>query len=426
MLRKNLIWFVSLLTGLAVLCLLVFALPAFRDRLTWRVDRLVVYARGLVDPVQPLTLGGAAPGENNGGKLPKPRVVVTRQPTITPNIPLTPTPATPEPTAAPTLTPTPLPVSAFLSAPAWEKQDINNCGPASLAMYLRYWGWEGDQFEISDLLKPNRKDRNVNVEELVFYVRTRAGWLNTEFRVGGSIDMLKRLLSAGQPVMIEEGVLLEETYWPNDDHWAAHYFLLTGYDDSTQTFSGQDSFFGADRVVSYTDLDENWQAFNRVFILVYPPDQQTAIQSILGPDWDVTANRQRALEQSQAETELTPENAFAWFNLGTNLVYFDRYAEAVDAYNRATALDLPQRMLRYQFGPFMAYFHSRRTDDLLVLTEYALKRTPNSEEALLWRGWALYRQGSLNAAIQSFQEALQHHPDYEDAIYALDFVRTSP
>ncbi len=47
---------------------------------------------------------------------------------------------------------------------------------------------------------------------------------------------------------------------------------------------------------------------------------------------------------------------------------------------------LPQRMLRYQFGPFLAYFNALRTEDLLALTDYALDRTANSEEALLWRG----------------------------------------
>jgi hypothetical protein len=47
---------------------------------------------------------------------------------------------------------------------------MNNCGPASLALYLRYYGWQGDQFTISELLKPRREDRNVNVEELVYYV----------------------------------------------------------------------------------------------------------------------------------------------------------------------------------------------------------------------------------------------------------------
>jgi tetratricopeptide (TPR) repeat protein len=140
----------------------------------------------------------------------------------------------------------------------------------------------------------------------------------------------------------------------------------------------------------------------------------------------VDLNRLRALETSQSEVESQPENAFAWFNLGTNLVYFEHYDEAADAYDRAEALGLPQRMYRYQFGPFMAYFHSLRTDDLLTLAEYALKRTPTSEEALLWQGWGFYRQGKKSAAVQNFYQALEHHPGYEDALYALDYVNNNP
>jgi tetratricopeptide (TPR) repeat protein len=412
------VWLGFFAAGMVTIVLLL-ASPALYSRISWRVDRLAVYARSLVDPVEPLDLA-----ENQ--MLPQPRVAVTRRPTETPIESLTPTPATPEPTALPTLTPTPIPGMVSLPPPALEKQDINNCGPASLAMYLRYWGWEGDQFDISDRLKPNRKDRNVNVEELMQYAHTRAGWLTSEFRVGGSLELLKRLLAAGLPVMIEEGVLLDETYWANDDHWAAHYLLLTGYEEAAQTFTGQDSFFGANRVVAYEELDYNWQAFNRVFILIYPLDQQATVESILGPDWDVTANRQRALERAQAEIEQDPENAYAWFNQGTNLVFFERYAEAIDAFRRANAIGLPQRMLRYQFGPFIANFHNGRPEDLLTLTEYALKRTPNSEEALLWQGWGLYRQGKPSAALQSFQEALSHHPGYEDAEYAIEFVRSNP
>jgi tetratricopeptide (TPR) repeat protein len=80
-------------------------------------------------------------------------------------------------------------------------------------------------------------------------------------------------------------------------------------------------------------------------------------------------------------------------------------------------------MLRYQFGPFFAYFHTNRIDDLMALIDYALKRTPNSEEALLWKGWGLYRQGKREDALNSFQEALTARPDYPDAIYGLNFVR---
>jgi tetratricopeptide (TPR) repeat protein len=83
-------------------------------------------------------------------------------------------------------------------------------------------------------------------------------------------------------------------------------------------------------------------------------------------------------------------------------------------------------MLRYQFGPFFAYFYARRLDDLFALTEYALKITPNAEEAMLWHGWGLYRSGDTNGAIADFQSALEENANYHDAQYALDFVKANP
>ena len=407
--RKNLLKKLLILVGVAVVVVLVYWYPPVHRRLSWRVDFALTYLRAVIYPA------GEVPKP-----LPPPGVAVTSMPAATPSIPT----ATFTPGATPTRlpSPTPLPVSISLSPPAWERQDINNCGPASLAMYLRFYGWEGDQFDISSLLKPKREDRNVNVEELAYYVRNHAGWLNVEYRVGGDLELLERLLAAGIPVMIEESFYFEGPYWPNDDLWAAHYNLLTGYDQTTQTFMGQDSFYGPNQVIPYQTLDEYWQAFNRVYVLIYPPNLRDTVKSILGPDWDIEVNRQNALVTAQEETQADPENAFAWFNLGSNRVYFERYAEAATAYDKARELGLPQRMLRYQFGPFFAYFHSGRMEDLLVLTKYALQRTPNAEEALLWRGWGLYRQGDTPGAIADFQAALAENPNYQDAKYALDFV----
>jgi tetratricopeptide (TPR) repeat protein len=141
---------------------------------------------------------------------------------------------------------------------------------------------------------------------------------------------------------------------------------------------------------------------------------------------DEKTNRQHALDLAQAETESDPKDAYAWFNLGTNLVYFARYAEAGQAYDKARQIGLPQRMLRYQFGPFFAYFFSGRNDDLLALTEYALKRTPNSEEAKLWRGWGMYRDGKTGEAIDLFNSALEDNPTDEDVLYALRYVQENP
>ncbi len=404
----------------------IYRYPPVYNRLSWRIDFARTYFRTLIHPIEALpTAGDHKPTGEISATGQAPEVAVTKAPASprsptaihTPTVLFTPTPLP---------SPTPLPAAVELPAPAWEKQDINNCGPAALTMYLRSYGWEGDQETITEVIKPYREDRNVNVEELAYYVRTWVGWLQIQYRVGGDLDLLKRLLAAGQPVMIEESFYFEEPFWAGDDLWAAHYQLITGYNDATQSFTGQDSFHGPDQKIPYATLNAYWQAFNRVYILIYPPEREDALKSILGSNWDPDQNRQNALDVAQAETRSDPENAFTWFNLGSNLTYFERYIEATDAYDKARELGLPQRMLRYQFGPFIAYFHTGQMDDLVTLTEYALEVTPNAEEALLWHGWAMYRQQDNVQAIKDFQQALIENPNYQDAQYALDFVRGNP
>ena len=416
--KLTLVKFGLIIIVLLVVGVLLYQVPAINIRLSWRVDVAITYIRNVINPV------GQMPTP-----LPQPAAAVTPFPSQTPtNRPAEQPLITPSPGSTSTRTPTPtaLPQSINLGSPSWEKQTPNNCGPATLSLYLRSHNWEGNQTDISDLLKPETGDRNVNVEELIYYVRTQAGWLNAEYRVGGDIELLKRFLAAGLPVMIEEGDLLDEQYWPNDDRWAGHYLLLSGYDESTQTFIAQDTFRSPDRNVPYQAVAENWQAFNYVYLLVYRTDQTELVKLILGEDWDPDINRQKALELAQSQTIQDPNNAYAWFNLGSNQVYFERYHEAAQAYDTARQVGLPQRMLRYQFGPFFAYFFSGRNDDLLALTKYALQRTPNSEETLLWRGWGRYRAGETSRAMDDFQAALEENPFYQDAKYALEFVIANP
>ncbi len=424
-LRRKKTWrktFLLAIVALAAVALLVYQIPSVQARVNWKVDEAFTYMRGVINPVKPIPT--AAPVDPNAGSG---ATEILQQSTSTPTPTATrlPPTATPVFSPTPTLTPTPIPGKVVLPAPQFEKQNINNCGPATLVHYLRFYGWVGNQNDITAIIKPNADDRNVNVEELVYFARNYAGWLKTEYRVGGNIDLLRKFIAAGLPVMIEEGAMGDVAYWPNDDLWNGHYLFVNGYDDSLKSFVVQDSWLGPNRQVSYINLDKHWQDFNRVYILIYPPDKESIVQSMLGDDWDVDANRKNALAQSQAETEKDPNNAFAWFNLGSNQTYFEDYVAAAKSYDKARQIGLPQRMLRYQFGAFIAYFHSGRTADLMVLTEYALQRTPNSEEALLWRGWGLLRTGKKAEAIDLFNKALEDHPGYTDAEYALNFAQNN-
>lgn len=416
--QNNLLRLGLAVIGLALLALAIYQIPAVNLRLSWRIEYAWIYMKSIVQPVDQMpTPVGVIDNSLN------PLMTSTHQPTRTPTLlQLTATLQTPEPSPTPTLTPTPIPGKAVLVSPRNEKEDLNACGPATLAMYLRAYGWPGDQFTISKVIKPIRADRNVNVEELMDYVLHDVDGMTGLYRVGGNTDLLKKFVAAGIPVMVEESFKLDKDFRVKDDRWAGHYVLITGYDDPAGNFIIQDSERGRDRAVPYTQLDQDWQSFNRVYILVFKPEQSATIQSILGADWDRDANRQSALAQAKAETVKDPKNSFAWFNVGTNLTYFEEYTQAAVAYDTARRLGLPQRMLRYQFGPFMAYFHSGRTDDLMSLTEYALVVTENSEEAMLWQGWGLYRQGKNAEALDMFNKALVAHPGYGDALYAVQFV----
>jgi tetratricopeptide (TPR) repeat protein len=382
-----------------------YQIPWVKDRLAWRLDRAAGIAAGWLYP---------------GETLPTPAHAGVAQPTAA-LLPASPTPDHPAPQATAQPTATPLPASVSLPAPDWEKQDWNNCGPATLALALRYYGWDGDQRDISSLLKPDPGDKNVNIEELAYYVRTRAGWLNAEYRVGAELETLKEFLAAGYPVIIEKSLVLPDS--EGGGGWAAHYVLLTGYEDASGQFMTQDTYHGANLPVTYADLEERWHAFNHVFMVVYPAEDSEAIAGLMGDESDPEVNRQRALARSQSEVAAIPEDAYAWHNLGTNLSHFERYGEAAQAFDTALGLGLPWRFTRYQFGAYIAYFHQGRFEDVADLATATLYRTSKSEEARLWRAWARYSLGDLGGALEDLTAALEVNPNYLDAQYALDYMR---
>jgi tetratricopeptide (TPR) repeat protein len=401
------------LAGLLVLGILLYQIPSIRSRVLWRYEVWATRFKNTLDPV----------------------VIPTPFPS-TPFATFTPRPPTPTLVATEPATPTliPLPPQVLLTSPAYEKQDINNCGPAVLSMTLHMYGWEGTQFDIANITKPVKQDRNVNPEELRYYILNEAGWLKAEYRVAGNLDLLKRLLAAGYPVIVEVASQIDpqDANGPNDDLWDAHYLLINGYDDAEGVFIVQDPQHGpqkdADKKVPYETMLADWKPFNYLYMVIYFPQDEAEVQSILGADWDPDLNRQNAMDLANAAVTADPKDAFAWFNLGSMLTYFERYPEAVQAFDQAFTLGLPQRMTRYQFYPFFAYFNADRIDYLLEITEKTYKPINGwyAEEALLWHGWGLWKQGDLEGAIADWRKALQVHPGYEDAIYALQFVGAQP
>ncbi len=373
--------------------------------------------------------------------------------TLTPKAPL----ETSAPGAAPALTPTltsaPLPASVILTGVTYVDQHNrwNYCGPANLTMALKFWGWKGDRDDVAKVVKPGSgdpkknfieqglPDKNVMPYELVDFVNE-----DTEYRAlsrhGGDQNLIKRLIAAGFPVVVEKGYY-ERDYNGKID-WLGHYLFTTGYDYARGGFIVQDASLkpGKDLLSKYDEYQDGWRSFNYLFMVVYPADREADVLELLGSLADEKQASQRALELAQNDIESLHGNDlfFAWFNKGTSHVAQQQYVDAANAYDQAFTLyagwkidqgNRPFRMMWYQTGPYFAYFYSARYQDVISLANTTLNETistPTLEESLLWRGRAYYMVGNTQAAVDDYRAALRVHVNWAPAVQALQDLGLQP
>lgn len=414
--------------------LIVYQLPPVHERLAPRVASVQSRVQRALNPPEQVVFVPQGPGRPGAAET----VVKATLDALTVSTPTDGALQTPEPTAAgspdlasatllpatetplpETATPTPLPAVFALSGVVHEYQQFNNCGPANLAMALSYWGWQGDQRDTRSFLRPNTAvdDKNVMVSEMVAYVEQFTD-LKALTRVGGDIDLLRRLISADYPVLIEAG------HHPADDWWMGHYLVVTAYNDGLQQFTVQDSLILPDLPMSYAELGDGWwRDFNYVYVVIYPPEQEAEVAALLGERLDVAASYRLAERKALEEiTRLEGRDLFfAWFNLGTSRVGLEDWTGAADAYDQAFKLyerlpeDLrPYRLMWYQDGPYAAYYHTERYQDVVNLanTTFTWVGKPVLEESYYWRGRAYAALGLRDQAVSDLQRAVELNPYY--------------
>jgi tetratricopeptide (TPR) repeat protein len=173
------------------------------------------------------------------------------------------------------------------------------------------------------------------------------------------------------------------------------------------------------RILSYEALERDWPHFNRNYITVFEPQQADLVAEIIGEDMDDDIMWQNAIAQAQADARAEPDNAFNWFNLGTNLNAVGDFETAAQAFDQARALGLPWRMLWYQFGPYRAYYEVERYEDVILLADVTLADRPYFEESFYYKGLAQAAQGRLNEAYENIERAAKFNPNYTPAREAL-------
>ena len=349
--------------------------------------------------------------------------------------------ATPEPT----LEPTPLPASVQLQGVIQEYQRFNSCGPANLALAMRYWGWVGDQLDIEKVVKPRLEDRNVTIPEMLVYVQNETS-LTGQIRYNGTVSLLKKFIAAGFPVLIERG------YVNRDDGWMGHYGVVDGYDDSVVMGGQYDNVLGTpgyagavhipDTVngyiwVKYDILQQGWDEFSGTYLVVFPPEEREIVLGLLGPDADPEHNLNTTLEKfrQRSETAELSEQYFAYYSLGELLVMKRDYVAAAEAFDNAFAVynwlpvdHRPWRMLWYQVGPYEAYYYTGRYKAVISLTFKTITDAskPALPETFLWSGRANVALGNTNSAIWDFKRALEWHPGWEPAVAELTALGVDP
>jgi len=443
--RFNLRWMIPI----AFLLLIgVYFIPSVNVRLAPRLDALRAQIKYLINPPEDATFqpsGVSVTSTVSVGITPTLKPTQTSKPSST---------STPGATLTPTITTTPLPASVILKGFRYEDQKNrwNYCGPANLSMALNYLGWDGNRDTVAKVIKPGvqdpkldfiqqgRSDVNVMPYEMVDFVNE-----HTEFkalsRLGGDIDLAKRLLAAGFPFIAEKGYY--EKDYTGKIAWLGHYQFVTGYDDAKGVLIVQDTWNdGPNFKISYDDFmaGQAWLAFDGIFIVAYKPEDEAKLLSVLGPYADDNWSARHALDVAEEHiAQSTGMDAyFAWFAKGTSHVALLEYADAAIAYDQAFVTynnlgkddnQRPYRMMWYQTGPYWAYFYTGRYQDVINLANVTLTDTiskPTLEESIYWRGKARYMIGDTKGAVEDFREALRLHPNWGPALQALQDLGLQP
>lgn len=308
-------------------------------------------------------------------------------------------------------------VDALLTGFNFQQQTgSNNCGPASFATMISYWDVELTQTEARNFLKPNADDPNVRPDEMIDLAESLG--YHMLIRDGGDLEVLKRFILAGYPVMIETGYDPE----PDTYGWMSHFLTLVGFSESRQEFIAMDTYRRPNWSYPYDEIDLYWRQFNRRYLVAYRSDQATAVASIIGENMDDETMYTNAMRTAQSELSLDREDPYAWFNLGTSLVGLGRYDDAALAYDEARSLGLPARFLWYQFGPFEAYLQVGREDDVIELADFVLGSIA-TEEPFYYKGMALLAEGNEEEAARQFNLALRFNHNYDAAQTQLDLLQ---
>lgn len=286
-------------------------------------------------------------------------------------------------------------------------QSFNNCGPATLAMLLSYYGEDVGQEELGQKLRPyqvtngDNDDKTVFLNELESEARNRGYY--AILRPNGDINLLKQLIARDIPVIL--------ITWLKENEDIGHYRIIRGYDDTTGLFTQDDSYQGKNLTYKYSELEKLWQPFNYQYLIIAPEIKKPEIAAILKDNLDqVTAWKNAAalakqdLAVTSKSTRLYPE-----FNLSVSSYYTGDFQQSINSFESVRS-ELPSRMLWYQIEPIKAYLRTGNYSKVLELTDQILQNNNRAfSELYHLRAQAYLKQGKPELAEGELQKARMYN-----------------
>ncbi len=213
---------------------------------------------------------------------------------------------------------------------------MNNCGPASIAEVLSFWGINRTQGQVQDFTRADGNYGGMSPFGVPLYAQSLG--MQSLLGVGATQGLVKALVSNGFPVIVSQWVSL-------DDHYG-HYRPIEAYDDQRGIFISSDPYLGANHQISYDEFGKIWGNQHERFMVIYPPDHQALLNAVVASaGWDAKRAYQDDLVLQQYRLATGQDGPSGWgFRQGYNMtslawaqVQLGQYDAARDTLQQAAA-----------------------------------------------------------------------------------------
>jgi tetratricopeptide (TPR) repeat protein len=343
--------------------------------------------------------------------------------------------------------PTAIELSQLTGSNAEEFFKPQYSGLLALAAVAEYWGTSIDLAWLQAALQPNPKDHVVMFYELSDFIRSIQ--FKPDFRLGGTVNMLCRLVETDFPIIAQIGVV-------SRDDWQAQFVVISGCDRTREMLmvellglplvtspirSTADMLRGE---ISFEQFERRWAHFADAFLVIYPeelpPVYESNYQAALDLAGVVIEENSYEIARQHAEKRIQMQSGrelfFALFSYATALVYQRDYGTASQYYDEAFRQYMrlypsyrPYRMLWYQTRPYWAYYYTGNYTAVIDLANRVLSESIEAntlEETYYWRALAKEGLGDLAGSIADLEQAIQLNENFTLAKEQLTRILAKP